>query len=142
MVAIGITLLVYGVVALLVKMDDIGLHMTEQDRASTQKLGRRLVNAMPTVMNILSSVGMVAMLWVGGHILLSGADKLGWHAPYGLVHLLSEPAAHVPVVGAFLSWLVDTLCSAIVGLAVGAVLAVIIHFLPFGKKGQAEGAAH
>lgn len=134
LVAIGITALVYGVVALLVKMDDIGLHMTEQDREGTQKLGRTLVNAMPHVMNLLSTVGMIAMLWVGGHILLSGADKLGWHEPYGLVHTLSEPAAHVAVVGGFLAWLVDTLCSAIVGLVVGAIIAVIIHFLPFGKK--------
>lgn len=132
-VALLITALVYGVVALLVKMDDIGLALQERGSRAQQRLGRLLVAAMPKVMNVLSTVGMIAMLWVGGHILLSGADTLGWHAPYGLLHTLTEPLHAVPGAGGLLAWLVDTLGSAIVGLVVGAVLAGIVHLLPLKR---------
>ncbi|WP_072042023.1 DUF808 domain-containing protein [Nigerium massiliense] len=139
-VALVITALVYGVVALLVKLDDIGLAMTETDSTFRQRAGRVLVSAMPKIMNVLSGVGIVAMLWVGGHILLVGADTLGWHAPYQLVHHLAEPAAHVAGVGGFLGWLVETLCSAVGGLIVGAVVVAIMHVLPFRKgAGHASG---
>ncbi len=132
-VALLITALVYGVVALLVKMDDIGLALQGRGSGAQQRLGRLLVAAMPKVMSVLSTVGMIAMLWVGGHILLSGADTLGWHAPYGLLHTLTEPLHAVPGAGGFLAWLVDTLGSAIVGLVVGAVLAGIVHLLPLKR---------
>ncbi|MBC7289700.1 MAG: DUF808 domain-containing protein, partial [Actinotalea sp.] len=89
-VAIGITLLVYGVVALIVKMDDIGLRLAEARRGAGAAFGRFLVRAMPKVLAVLSTVGIIAMLWVGGHILLVGVDELGWHAPYDLVHRLEE----------------------------------------------------
>jgi uncharacterized protein len=62
------------------------------------------------------------MLWVGGHILISGVHKLGWHGPEDLVHHL-EHAVHGGVQG----WLVNTLVSAIVGLAVGAVVLGVVH---------------
>ena len=72
---------------------------------------------------MISVVGIAAMIWVGGHILLVGTNDLGWHAPYDLVHHL-EVAAHdsVEVVGAVLGWLVNTAASALVGLLVGAVV--------------------
>ena len=76
-----ITVVVYGVVALIVKMDDIGLHLAEQRSAGTQRTGRLLVSGMPKVLKVLSTVGIVAMLWVGGHIILVGFDELGWHGP-------------------------------------------------------------
>ena len=133
-VALAITVLVYGVVGLIVKMDDIGLHMTQQDAGGTQKLGRLLVNGMPVLLNVLSFVGMIAMLWVGGHILVTGTHTLGWHGPYELAHFLADPAHHVPVVGGALAWLVDTIYSALVGLVVGGVIVAVLHFLPFGRK--------
>jgi predicted DNA repair protein MutK len=75
------------------------------------------------------------MLWVGGHILLVGADTLGWHAPYGLVHHGEEYVRHaVEAVGGLLAWLVNTAASAVIGLVVGAVVVAIMHVLPFGKK--------
>ena len=85
-VAIVITAAVYGVVALIVKMDDIGLNLAQRSSKFAQKLGRGLVAAMPKLLSALSTIGTVAMLWVGGHILLLGTDTLGWHAPYGFVH--------------------------------------------------------
>jgi len=134
-VALVITAGVYGVVALIVKMDDIGLSLAERTSAFAQKLGRGLVRAMPRVLSALSTIGTVAMLWVGGHILLQGADTLGWHAPYGVVHHLEEWVHHaVPGVGAALAWLVNTLASAIVGLAVGAVVVGIMHLLPSKRR--------
>lgn len=138
-VALAITALVYGVVALIVKMDDIGLHLSK--RKGTEKLGNMLVNGMPTLLNVLSFVGMLAMLWVGGHILVSGANTLGWSGPYRLAHVLADPAHHVPVVGGFLAWLVDTVYSALVGLLVGGVIVAVLHFLPFHRKDPHDPAA-
>ncbi len=132
LVAIGITALVYGVVALIVKMDDIALRLEQGGSGARQALGRGLVNAMPKVMSVLSVVGVIAMLWVGGHILLSGSYNLGWHAPYDLVHRLAEPVSEVAGVGGFLAWLVDTVISAILGFLVGLLAVGVMHFLPFG----------
>jgi predicted DNA repair protein MutK len=134
-VAIGITLLVYGVVAAIVKMDDAGLALAERESAGAQKLGRGLVHAMPRLMTVISVVGTAAMLWVGGHILLNGVDDLGWHALYDLVHH-AEEAVHDAVdgIGAALAWLVNTAASALIGLVVGAVAVAVMHVLPFGKK--------
>jgi len=138
-VAIGITLLVYGVVALIVKMDDVGLHLTERASQAAQALGRALVKGMPVLLRLLSVVGVAAMLWVGGHILLVGVDDLGWHAPYDLVHHVEE-AVHDAVqgVGGFLAWVVNTAASALIGVVVGAVAVTVWHLLPLpGRKGAA-----
>lgn len=133
-VGIFITLLVYGVVAVIVKMDDIGLHLAGKKSPSTRRLGLGLVKAMPTVLEVISFVGMLAMLWVGGHILLVGLDELGATAPYHLVHLLSEPAAAVAGVGAVLGWLVDTVCSLLFGLVVGGIVVAVAHVIPRRSK--------
>jgi len=138
-VALAITALVYGVVALIVKMDDVGLHLAERDNPVAQRIGRSLVAAMPVVLKVLSTVGIAAMLWVGGHILLVGVDTLGWHWLYEQVHHAEEWIAHaVPAAGPFLAWLVNTLASALVGLVVGALAVVVMHVLPLPKK---KGAA-
>lgn len=143
-VALAITVLVYGAVALIVKMDDIGLHMTTKNSARSKHLGELLVKGMPAVLAAITFIGTIAMLWVGGHIMLQGAYDLGWHAPYDLVHFLEKPFTGIAVVGAFLTWLVNTLCSAVLGLAWGlvvmAVVGPLLKVLPFGKKhGHEEG---
>ena len=144
-VALVITVAVYGAVALIVKMDDIGMHLAAKDSAASQRTGELLVKGMPAVLAAITFVGTIAMLWVGGHIMLQGAHDLGWHAPYDLVHVLEHPFEGIAVVGGFLAWLVNTLCSAIVGLAWGFVVMAIVHpllnALPFGKKkgGHEEG---
>ncbi|MDG1266407.1 MAG: DUF808 domain-containing protein [Ilumatobacter sp.] len=128
-VALLITVIVYGVVALIVKMDDIGLALVGRDSESTQHVGRLLVTGMPKVLSLLTIVGTTAMLWVGGHILLVGADELGWHAPYDLVHELEKQVKDVAGIGGFLAWLVNTLCSALVGLGVGFLVVAIVSRL-------------
>lgn len=135
-VGLAITALVYGVVAVIVKMDDVGLSLTQRSSRAAQRLGHGLVAAMPKLLAVIAVVGTAAMLWVGGHILLVGVDDLGWHAPYELVHHLEE-AAHDAVagLGAVLGWLTNTVASAVVGLLVGAVVATVVHFLPVGRHG-------
>ncbi len=128
-VAVLITALVYGIVALIVKMDDIGLHLATGRTGWVQSFGRGLVTAMPRVMAVISTVGIAAMLWVGGHILLQGTDDLGWHAPYDLLHHLEDAVHGVPGVGGLLAWLVDTLGSALVGVVVGAVVVAVVHLV-------------
>ena len=130
-VAIGITLLVYGVVGLIVKMDDVGLHLSERNSGMARRVGLLLVRGMPKLLALLSTVGVVAMLWVGGHIVLVGSDELGWHGPYALVHAAEEAVANaVPAVGGVVAWLVSTLASAVIGLAVGALVVAIMHLVP------------
>src|SRR5699024_3017367 len=128
-VALAITIGVYGVVALIVKMDDIGLHLAQRTAPGPQRFGRFLVTAMPKLLALLSAVGTFAMLWVGGHIILVGTDELGFHALYGFVHLLEAPLAGLPALGTLLGWLVNTVFSLILGAlwgaaTVGVVLAV------------------
>ncbi len=131
-VAIVITLIVYGVVALIVKMDDIGLALAQRDSEAAQRVGRLLVTGMPKLLTWLSIVGTAAMLWVGGHIILVGADELGWHGPYGFVHDLEESVHDVGGIGGVLAWLVNTSISAVLGLAVGALVVTVMSRLPFG----------
>jgi uncharacterized protein len=133
-VALVITVAVYGVVAAIVKMDDVGLLLTQRTSRFAQRIGHGLVAGMPKLLAALSAIGTVAMLWVGGHILLVGTDTLGWHAPYGLVHHGEEYVHDVEAVGGVLAWLVNTAASAVIGLVVGAVVVAVVHVLPFGKK--------
>ncbi len=129
-VAVAITVVVYGVVALIVKMDDVGLRMVESGRKPAMGTGRALVLGMPKVLGLLSVVGTAAMVWVGGHILLVGTDELGWHSPYKFVHKLEDKVHDVGGIGGVLDWLVNTAVSAVVGLGVGFLLIAIISRLP------------
>ncbi len=140
-VALGITALVYGVVAIIVKMDDVGLHLAETKSGGLASLGRGLVAGMPKLLQTLTVVGVVAMLWVGGHILLDGADKLGWHAPYALVHHVEHAAAQaVSVASGLVGWLVNTAGSALAGLIVGGIVVAVMHVITPLLPGRA--AAH
>src|SRR6056297_1815080 len=79
-VAVGITALVYGAVAVLVKADDVGLALSVGGRTKAGRaLGRGIVKGMPAVLTTVSVVGTAAMLWVGGSIVLHGLDALGLH---------------------------------------------------------------
>ena len=134
-VALLITVVVYGLVAGIVKMDDMGVSLTQRRSEGAQRVGRSLVMAMPVLLRWLSRIGTAAMLWVGGHILLVGADELGWHAPYDLVHDLEELVHTAPAAGV-LEWLVNTGASAIVGLAVG-LIAVKVASMTVGRQRSA-----
>ena len=141
-VAVVITVLVYGVVALIVKMDDAGLLLAQRPSATAQRVGRGLVHAMPRLLSTISVVGVAAMLWVGGHILVVGLDDVGWHAPYELVHHLEESVHHAAgVLGGPAGWLVGTLASAVVGVLVGAVAVLVVHLLPRPRGRRTAGPA-
>jgi uncharacterized protein len=132
-VAIFITAIVYGLVAMIVKMDDVGVRMTRTGSPAAQKIGRGLVAGMPKLLAVLATVGTAAMLWVGGHILLVGADELGWHLPYKFVHAIEEKAHLVAGIGGLLGWIANTFASAVLGLVVGFTSIAILSKLPFGK---------
>ena len=130
LVGIVITIAVYGVVALLVKMDDIGLHLTKRDSAGAQSLGRGLLHAMPRVLTALSVIGTVAMLWVGGGIVLHSGEVLGIPGPAHLAHDAEHwLAAHGGAGGGVLAWLGYAGISAIVGLVLGTIIALFLHKL-------------
>ncbi|SDR71332.1 hypothetical protein SAMN04489751_0178 [Brevibacterium sandarakinum] len=136
-VALAITIGVYGTVALIVKMDDIGLHMAQKEKPGTQKFGRFLVKAMPKLLGGLTVIGTFAMLWVGGHIILVGTDELGLHILYDFVHHLEEPVAAVAGVGGFLGWLVNTFFSLILGAIWGGIVAgIAIGITALMKSGK------
>jgi hypothetical protein len=143
-VAVGITVLVYGVVGLIVKMDDVGLSLAQRPSAGVAKLGRGMVRGMPKLLTVISVIGTAAMLWVGGHILLVGTDDLGWHGLYDLVHH-AEEAAHdaAGALGGLVGWIVNTLASAAIGLLVGGIV-VAVTLLVARMRGQhaTEPSAH
>jgi predicted DNA repair protein MutK len=139
-VGVLITVVVYGLVALIVKMDDIGLKLAERPSPRSKRIGLLLVTGMPKLLTWLSVIGTAAMLWVGGHILLVGFDELGWTTPYHLVHDLEHLVDGVPGLGGVFAWLVNTAASAVVGFVVGAVIALVVDRLPFGKSKDAAAA--
>ncbi|MFV0622597.1 DUF808 domain-containing protein [Sphingomonas sp. ac-8] len=125
-VGLGITIGVYGVVGLIVKLDDIGLHLAQRPSAGVRALGRGMVKSMPVIMQVLAVVGTAAMLWVGGGILLHGAEVLGFAAPAHFVHHLAEAGHHLPL-GGVVSWAIGALLSGVLGVAIGAVIATALH---------------
>jgi predicted DNA repair protein MutK len=128
LVGIGITIAVYGVVGLIVKMDDIGLHLAQRRAAATRALGRGLVRGMPVLMETLSIVGTAAMIWVGGGILVHGLDVLGMHEPAGTIHHAAEAVAHASgALGGFTGWLVTAFASGVFGLVIGGIIAFALH---------------
>jgi len=134
LVALAITVGVYGAVALIVKMDDVGLRLAQGREGAAASLGRGLLRAMPVVMAVLSRVGIVAMLWVGGHILLVGLDELGVPVLYDVVHHLEEDVHDaLGAVGGVGAWLTNTAASALLGLVVGAIVVAVLH-LRGGEK--------
>jgi predicted DNA repair protein MutK len=139
-VALGITVLVYGVVGVIVKMDDVGLGLSQRPGQRVAALGRGLVKAMPRLLTALTVVGTAAMLWVGGHILLVGTDELGWHLLYETVHHWEE-AAHeaAGALGGLVGWLVNTLASALLGLVVGALVVLVMNLTVHRRKARAAG---
>ena len=116
-VALIVTAGVYGAVALIVKADDFGLYLAQRGGPVSSVLGRALVKGMPPFLKGLSFVGMIAMLWVGGGILVHGLAKFGFDAPEHLIYAAGSFVAGIPVLGAVLAWLIEASGSAIVGLA-------------------------
>jgi predicted DNA repair protein MutK len=130
----GITVAVYGIVALIVKADDVGMALAKNDRASAiggvgRAFGRTLVRGMPVFLTFLSALGTAAMIWVGGGIVLHGLELNGPPSIGLMVAAVAVAAAHaLPSAAGVLEWIVEAAISAAVGLLVGAVSIPIIEF--------------
>ena len=132
-VAILITVAVYGVVGLIVKMDDIGLHMSKGKAAAGRAVGRGLVAFMPKLLAALALIGTAAMLWVGGQIVLHGLDE--YHIGglgHGLHDFAHAVAGNLPGAGLW-EWLINAGGAGIFGLLLGGIIVGVLHLLP-GKK--------
>lgn len=128
LVAVAITIGVYGAVGLIVKMDDVGLHLAERRNAATRAAGRALVHAMPKVMAALSVVGIAAMIWVGGGIIVHGLEAFGAGAVAHFLHDVAAAAGHaVPGVGPLVEWTIGAAGAGLFGLAVGAAIVAGHH---------------
>jgi predicted DNA repair protein MutK len=127
-VGFAITAAVYGAVALIVKADDAGLALASSSSSAVAALGRGLVQVMPPFLTTLSVVGTVAMLWVGGGIVVHGLEGYGFAA---LAHALHDGAraagAAVPVVRGTVEWLVNAAGSGLFGLALGLALIPVVQ---------------
>ena len=145
-VGIGITALVYGTVALIVKADDAGVSLARNDRPAssllgwrpapaspsssdgalrplTQGFGRGLVAGMPVLLKVLAVVGTAAMVWVGGGIIVHGLEEYGFTTLGHAIHDAAEAAAHaLPSFAGLVAWLVTAAASGVFGLAVGAAI--------------------
>lgn len=120
-----ITVAVYGAVALIVKADDVGLHLAAEGRlAATRKLGVGIVRSMPYLMKALVIIGTAAMIWVGGAILVHGLHDLGVHGPYEGIKGI---AAAVSGGSGFLNWAITAFLDGIVGLLVGFALIPVVQ---------------
>ncbi|KLK93747.1 ABC transporter [Microvirga vignae] len=150
-VGIGITALVYGGVALIVKADDAGVALATNDRPVsslvrrngngsssvdralapiTRGFGRGLVRAMPVLLRILGVVGTAAMIWVGGGIIVHGLEGYGFAWLGHTIHDIAAAAAHaLPAFSGAVEWLVTAAGSGLFGLLLGAVLIPLIHYV-------------
>lgn len=146
-IAVIMTAVVYGAVALLVKLDDIGLKMAENPAEHVSRTGRRIVNAMPAVFRVISVIGTVAMLWVGGHLVIANLSEVGVPFLYDFLHSVTHLFEWG---GPVIVWIVDTAISAVVGLAVGLIIVAVVLGIArlFGRKPSfdeghsAKAAAH
>ncbi|MBR1215353.1 DUF808 domain-containing protein [Bradyrhizobium sp. JYMT SZCCT0180] len=133
-VAIGITVAVYGLVALIVKADDAGVALARNDNVSViasigRGLGHALVRGMPIFLIFLSAVGTAAMIWVGGGIILHGIEAYGPPSIGHAVHSATDAAAHaLPAVAGLLKWIVEAAISGVIGLVVGAASIPVIGY--------------
>jgi len=139
-VGFAITLGVYGAVGLIVKMDDIGLHLAQRKSAGVRAFGRGLVKAMPLLLEGLSTLGVAAMAWVGGGFIVHGLEEFGLGAVSHGLHDAAKAVGHAsPVLPGLVEWLIGAIGSAVVGILVGGIVVAAMHLIP--RKGG-DAAAH
>jgi predicted DNA repair protein MutK len=138
-VAVAITAGVYGAVALIVKMDDVGLHLSERGDAGSRALGHALLWLMPRLLKLLSLLGTAAMLWVGGGIFSHGLAEFGAGVvPHTIEHWGHAAGEAVGWASGAVAWLVEALGSAAVGIVIGAIVVVAMHLVPSKKAKPAH----
>jgi predicted DNA repair protein MutK len=124
-VGIAVTIAVYGAVALIVKADDLGVHLAKNRAGIVRVIGRGLVTGMPPFLKLLSIIGMLAMLWVGGGIILHGMAEMGWKAPeYGLLGFARQVGDAIGVASGFIVWFIHASGGALVGVVLGWIVAM------------------
>lgn len=129
LVGVVVTIAIYGVVGVIVKMDDVGLRLWRSG-GTAAGLGRAIVRAMPLLLTALSFIGTAAMLWVGGGILIHGLAHFGFAMPEEIIHDLAVAAGgSVSIV----EWAVAALCTGIVGILAGTIPAAATNLKPSGK---------
>jgi uncharacterized protein len=134
LVGIGITVAVYGVVALIVKADDVGVALAKNDGGSITGVmgrifGRALVLGMPGFLTFLGVAGTAAMIWVGGAIIVHGLEAYGVHSVGQAINSAAEAAVRaLPSAAGAVKWIVVAFLSGIVGLAIGTALIPVIGF--------------
>jgi predicted DNA repair protein MutK len=128
-VGLVITVGVYGVVALIVKLDDIGIHLAERKNATARAIGNALVQIVPKMLIGLSTLGTAAMLWVGGGILLHGMEELhlGEAVPHALHHWSAVAGDASGAIGPVIEWFFYALGSAVAGLIVGGLIVLVVR---------------
>ena len=132
-VSLLITAGVYGVVGLIVKMDDVGVHLAQRSSAFVSAFGRGLVKSMPYLLQTLAFVGTAAMLWVGGGIIVHGLEHFHLTPIPHFIEGLADRAEHVPGVGAVTGWFTFAVGGAVVGFIIGALIVAVVHFIPKRK---------
>ena len=137
-VGIAITVGVYGVVALIVKMDDIGLHLAQRRASGVRMIGRGLVAGMPILMKVLSVIGTAAMIWVGGGIIVHGLEAFHFSAIPDALHHLAEGAAHaVTAAPGITEWVVTAAGSGLIGVLIGGAIVAALHLFKRKKPAHA-----
>ncbi|MGB7418889.1 MAG: DUF808 domain-containing protein [Erythrobacter sp.] len=128
LVAVVVTVVVYGSVAIIVKLDDIGLSLAKSDSAPRRSFGKALVAAVPKLLTLLTFVGTVAMLWVGGGIIVHGTHEIGWDGFYDIAHGAEYAVeAATGALGGILGWVTYAALSAVLGLILGAIIVFVLH---------------
>ena len=132
-IAILMTVGVYGFVAMIVKIDDLGLYLTQQASSFKQTIGRGLLAFAPKLMKTLTIVGTIAMFLVGGGIISHGVPLLH-HFTEGSV----DYAEHIPTVGSIVGALTPTLINLVIGFVAGLIVLAIVSLIkkvwPSSKK--------
>ncbi|WCR11701.1 DUF808 domain-containing protein [Paracoccus stylophorae] len=129
-VAIGITVTVYGAVALIVKADDVGVYLATEHDGAVARLGRGIVKVMPGLMRTLTIVGTAAMLWVGGNIVVHGLADLGWPSIYDWIHHIAVGVADIAArFHRTVAWIVTAFFDGVLGLMLGLALIPVVGFL-------------
>jgi len=127
-VGIAVTVIVYGAVAIIVKIDDVGLHLTQQEGGFEQSFGQFLVKSVPYLLTFLSFVGTIAMLWVGGGIIIHGTHEIGWDGFYDIAHGAEYAAAGaLSAMEGLAGWVAYAGVSALLGLILGAIIVFVLH---------------
>lgn len=128
---IGITIVVYGAVALIVKGDDFGVWLARNARTGAGRAtGRGIVVVMPVLMQVLSLVGTAAMTWVGGSIIAHGLYEFGLDWPEHVIEGAAHWAEHAfPAIAGLAGWLATAMVDFVIGLALGALLIPVVGFV-------------